>query len=488
MEDEQMNETIIENKCKPKHEPQYYRTKFFKWRQRIGFGISDYACNLAYLLVNTYLLFYYTDCAKIGAGLIGVMFVITKIFDGVTDYLVGVMIDRTNTKLGRNRPWMFFGAPVLALGMILLFCVPVNWGEPAKLAWAYVTYIIFTFGYTLVNVPMGSIVPSLSADPLERTKIVTSRTVFSNLGSLTSAAMVIPLVYFFAGGSDASNEMLAVGYRNTNIVLGIVVIIIMWLCVFNIEEVNPPLIVKREKVKGGGIGALLSDLKEVATYKPFMLLLAVVLFLFTGYYAMYGAIQYYFTYVIGDVSKMSLATSLLTITPIITQLLSSKLNQKLSKRNVMQIGAVMDLIAYVTLFFFYQNLTVVYGVIILLGLGMGFRQVMFFSMLADCVDYGEWKSRRNLAGTQGAVNGFTGKVSSALASAIISALLVWGAYDANAAAQADSALFAIRFGFAGISIITTLGCIILMCFYDLDKHYDKIKAELEQRRAKACQK
>ena len=231
-----MNEKIIPNKCILKHKPEYYNTTFFKWRQRIGFGISDYACNLAYLLVNTYLLFYYTNCAQIGAGLIGVMFVFTKIFDGVTDYLVGVMIDRTNTKMGRNRPWMFWGAPVLAIGMVLLFCVPVEWSEGAKLAWAYITYMIFSFGYTLVNIPMGTIVPSLSADALERTKIVTARTFFANLGSLTSAAMVIPMVYYFAGGQDASNAMLAVGYRNTNIVLGIIVIIIMWICVLNVEE------------------------------------------------------------------------------------------------------------------------------------------------------------------------------------------------------------------------------------------------------------
>lgn len=475
-----MNERIIENKCKLKHETSYYEKPFFKWRQRIGFGISDYACNLAYLLVNTYLLFYYTNCAGIGAAAVGFMFVVTKIFDGVTDYIVGVLIDRTNSKMGRNRPWIFFGAPVLAIGMVLLFCVPVGWGQGAKLVWAYLTYMVFSFGYTLVNIPMGTIVPSLSSDPIERTKIVTSRTVFSNLGSLTSAALVIPMVYFFAGGQDATNSMLAIGYRNTNIVLGLIVIIIMWLCVFNIEEINPPLIVENTKQKGK---SLLTDLKEVLTYKPFVLMLGMILFLFTGYYAMFGAIQYYFTYVIGDVTKMSLATSLLTITPIITQLLSSKLNQKLSKRNVMQIGAVMDLIAYIVLFFFYQNVTVVYIMIVVLGLGMGLRQVMYFSMLADCVDYGEWKSNRSLAGTQGAVNGFTGKIASALASAIISGLLVWGAYDASAATQSASALFAIRFGFAGVSIIATLISIILMCFYDLDKNYAAIKAELEKRKA-----
>ena len=476
---ENMSEQIIPNKCKLKHEANYYEKKSFKWRQRIGFGISDYACNLAYLLVNTYLLFYYTDCAMLPAAAVGVMFLLTKIFDGVTDYAVGVLIDRTNTKLGRNRPWMLFGAPVLAIGMILLFCVPTGWSTVSKLAWAYATYIIFSFGYTMVNIPMGTIVPTLSSDSVERTKIVTARTVFSNLGSLTSAAFVIPMVYFFAGGSDASNEMLAVGYRNTNIILGIIVIIIMAICVFSIEEINPPLIVKREKSATSG---LLDDLKEVLTYKPFVLMLVMIFFMFWAYYLMYGAIQYFFTYVVGDVSKMSLATSIMTITPIFTQLITPFLNQKYSKRNLMIFGSAIDLVAVIFIFLLGSNVNVVYAMLFLFGLGMGIRQVVYFSMLADCVDYGEWKSGRSLAGTQGAVNGFVGKVSSALASAAMSALLVWGNYDATAEVQSAKALFGIKLGFAGASILSTVICIIVMLFYDLDKNYQKIKDDLDKKR------
>lgn len=352
-----MSEQIIPNKCKLKHDAAFYERKAFKWRQRIGFGISDYACNLAYLLVNTYLLFYYTNCAMLPAASVGLMFAITKVFDGVTDYTVGVLIDRTNTKMGRNRPWMLFGAPVLAIGMVLLFCVPTDWSVGGKLVWAYITYIIFSFGYTMVNIPMGTIVPSLSNDAVERTKIVTARTVFSNLGSLTSAAMVIPLVYYFAGGKDASNEMLAIGYRNTNIILGIIVIIIMAICVASIEEINPPLIVKREKSATGG---LIDDLKEVFTYKPFVLMLIVILFLFWAYYLMFGAIQYFFTYVIGDVTKMSLATSIMTITPIATQLLTPMLNRKISKRNLMLIGTAIDLVAATGIYFIGSNITAIY--------------------------------------------------------------------------------------------------------------------------------
>ena len=223
-----------------KHESSYYQTTGFKWRQRIGFGISDYACNLAYLLANTYLLFYYTNCAGISAGAAGFMFVVTKFIDAVTDYVVGAMIDHTDTKMGRYRPWMLFGAPVLAVGMVLLFSVPTGWEAGAKLAWAYITYIVFSFGYTLVNIPLTPIVTALSSNPAERTKISTTRQVFANLGSLTSSLFVIPMVYFFAGSPDAAGAELASGYRNTNIVLGLIVIVIMCICVFTIVEINPP--------------------------------------------------------------------------------------------------------------------------------------------------------------------------------------------------------------------------------------------------------
>lgn len=117
---------------KLKHEPAYYETTKFKWRQRIGFGISDYACNLAYLLANTYLLFYYTNCAGLAAGAVGFRFVVTKFIDAFTDYMVGAMIDRTDTKMGRYRPWMLYGAPVLAVGMVLLFSVPTGWSRRCK--------------------------------------------------------------------------------------------------------------------------------------------------------------------------------------------------------------------------------------------------------------------------------------------------------------------------------------------------------------------
>lgn len=381
---------------KLKHEPAYYETTKFKWRQRIGFGISDYACNLAYLLANTYLLFYYTNCAGLAAGAVGFMFVVTKFIDAFTDYMVGAMIDRTDTKMGRYRPWMLYGAPVLAVGMVLLFSVPTGWSAGAKLAWAYVTYVIFSFGYTLVNIPMAPIVSSLSASATERTKISTTRTVFSNLGSLTSSLFVLPMVYFFSGSKDATGAALATGYRNTNIVLGIIVIIIMAICVFSIVEINPP-------TKSAGKSSLIKDIGSLVKNKYYIMFLGEVFFLFLGYLSMYGAMQYYYTYIVGDVSGMSLALTLLTLLAIPTMILAAYLNGKgIAKIKLIQFGAIVDCVGFAILFFT-SNGTIATASLGLIGLGFGFRSSMFFSMMPDIFDYTEWQVGRNLGGTQNAI-------------------------------------------------------------------------------------
>lgn len=470
---------------KLKHEPAYYETTKFKWRQRIGFGISDYACNLAYLLANTYLLFYYTNCAGLAAGAVGFMFVVTKFIDAFTDYMVGAMIDRTDTKMGRYRPWMLYGAPVLAVGMVLLFSVPTGWSAGAKLAWAYVTYVIFSFGYTLVNIPMAPIVSSLSASATERTKIFTTRTVFSNLGSLTSSLFVLPMVYFFSGSKDATGAALATGYRNTNIVLGIIVVVIMAICVFSIVEINPP-------TKSAGKSSLIKDIGSLVKNKYYIMFLGEVFFLFLGYLSMYGAMQYYYTYIVGDVSGMSLALTLLTLLAIPTMILAAYLNGKgIAKIKLIQFGAIVDCVGFAILFFT-SNGTIATASLGLIGLGFGFRSSMFFSMMPDIFDYTEWQVGRNLGGTQNAIQGFVNKVSSAAASAIVSALLVWGNYDA---AKLDKAMAdgisiakefpqthtAINFAFGGLALVATILSIVVLIPYDLDKKYPQIRAELNQR-------
>lgn len=447
---------------------QTYSKKFI-WRQRIGFGISDYACNLAYLMVNTYLLIFYTDVAGIPAASASIMFLITKFVDAFTDYLVGSLVDRTNTKMGRNRPWMLAGAPVLAIGMVLVFTTP-DFSVAGKIAWAYATYIIFSFGYTLVNIPMGSILPTLSADATERTKIATTRTVFSNLGSLTSASMALWLIAKLGNGDQAT------GYRNTNIVFGIMVIVILLICVASIREINlPPRTTEKSSI--------VKDFGCLIKNKPYMLMITYTFFFFLAYLGMFASIAYYFKYNVGNEMLTSVAVTLLTVIPIFSMLIAAKMNAKITKRNITILGIAIQIAGSVIAWISGGNAAIVLIGVGLLGFGMGFRSNMYFSMLADVADYGEWQSGRNLAGTQMAVNGFSNKVSSACASAIVAGLLAWGAYDGTAAVQSAKANTAISIAFIALPIVANIAGIVVMWFYDLDKKYDKVEKELKERRA-----
>lgn len=476
-----------------KHEASYYQTPAFKWRQRIGFGISDYACNLAYLVANTYLMFYYTNCAGINAAAIGVMMVVTRFIDAFTDYMVGVFIDRTDTKHGRYRPWMLAGAPVLAVGMALVFAVPVSWGGSAKLAWAFISYFIMSFGYTMVNIPMAPIVSALSPDPAERTKIATTRTVFSNLGSMTASLFTLPLIWHFAGAADAnsfnavSDAAKAVGYRNTNIILAVMVVVILLACFLMTVEINPPSKVTQQS-------SFVDDLKHIFQNKYYIILLGFTLTLFIGYFCMFGAMQYYYTYVLADPGAQPLGSTLLTVCAIPTMVVAAALNGKgISKRNLMIFGSIVDTVGYAILFLV-ANPTVATAALGLIGLGMGFRQSMYFSIMPDIFDYTEWQFGKNMGGTQNAVNGFLNKVASAISGALTSALLVWCAYEANlpqldALATAGTPIgasfptvdMAFKIAYGGVSVIACVIGILLMIPYDLDKKYAQVRADLDAR-------
>lgn len=483
-----------------KHSQEYYHSNFFKWRQRIGFGISDYACNLAFLVANTYLLFYYTNIVGLSAGVAGVMFIVTKFIDGFTDYTVGILVDHTDTKMGRCRPWMLFGAPVLAIGMVLLFSVPVEWSSGAKLAWAYGSYILFTFGYTLVNIPLAPCVTLLTPDFQERTNIMTVKQMFGKAGALTSSLFLTPLIYFFAGDSSATGSELATGYRMANVVLGVAIVIIYTICVFNIEEINVPSISskpkKKEKksigVKLAGIGR---DMKDIFKNKYFTMMVFFFFLYYVAYYGMYNSIQYYFTYVIGKPSAMSIALSCITAIPIPIFIFAAWLVSKgVGKARLLLIGGILNIIGFICMFLS-PNVTTAILSIAIYGVGCGFRSSIMFATLPDIFDFTEYQTGRSLSGIQMAVTGLGNKVGSAAASAYVSALLVWGSYNASkldgildsggtvqdiASGYPDTVL-AIKLAVCGVTLVATVLSILVMIPYDLDKKAPQIRKELAKK-------
>ena len=206
-------------------------SKSFLYRQRFGYGLGDFACNLIWQVISLYLLYFYTDVMKLDAASIATMFVVCRIIDGITDVLVGYAIDKTHSRWGKSRPWFLFGAIPFALSAFLAFTVP-DISPEGKLAYAYATYIFLSFMYTVVNIPLASILPAMTDDMNERTVLATWRKFLAFLGATIVSATALSMVHYIGKGDEV------LGFRVVMGVFGVIGTLCFFLTFALVRENN----------------------------------------------------------------------------------------------------------------------------------------------------------------------------------------------------------------------------------------------------------
>lgn len=435
------------------------------WRQRIGYGASDLACNLIWQMISLYLLYFYTDVMGLSAVAISFMFVITRVIDGITDLLVGYCIDKTNTRWGKSRPYFLFGSVPFAVFAVLAFSVP-NISLNGKLIYAYVTYIGLSLTYTIVNIPMASILPSLTDDTNERTALSTSRKFFGFLGSTIVSYSALTLVTKFGGTNEA------LGFR---IVMVIFAFIGCAIFLFTFANVRECVEVKTESA------TLSQTIKSLKENKPWKLFALNILFMWTGFFIQSSALIYYFSYNVGSKTLATTVATIMSVIPLIANFLVPSLAKRMGKRNLYIVSAGIQFIGLAIVLFADININLIIGGAVISAFGYGIKESIYFSMQADPVDYGIWKTGVNATGTLNSVNGFLGKCAQAISGGLGGALLAWGGYVGQADAQTTSALVAIKAMYIYIPMALLICSMITMKFYDLDKQYSKIKADLNAR-------
>lgn len=423
------------------------------WQQRIGYGVSDFACNLIWQMISLYLLYFYTDVMSLDAKAIAFMFVVTRFIDAGTDLLIGYCIDKTHTRWGKSRPYFLFGAVPFALFAVLAFSVP-NISPVGKLIYAYITYIGLSFMYTVVNIPMASILPSLTANTEERTSLSTSRKFFAFLGATVVSATALKLVDKLGSGNEA------LGFRIVMIIFGIAGCLLFF---FTFAAV-------KERVKTISTKATLKEsLVSLSKNKPWLIFAVNILFMWGGYFIQTSAIVYYYTTVVGSKNLSVTIATIMSIVPMLANFLVPSLAKRLGKRNLYISAAIVQLLGLVIIWLGGLNQPIIIAGAIITALGYGIKESIYFSMQADPVDYGEWKTGVNTAGSLSAINGFLGKVAQAAAGGISGLLLSWGQYSGGVAVQTAEALIAIKAMYLYIPMLMLICSIITMLFYNLTR-------------------
>lgn len=437
-----------------------------KWKTRIGYGVGDLGCNLVFSTMASYLMIFYTDVFGITAAAAGTLMLVTKIIDAFADTGMGLLVDRTKTRWGQGRPYFLIGAVPFTVFTILTFVVP-DVDMTGKLIWAYFSFTLLNIAYTVVNIPLNTIVPRLTADNHERNWLVSTRMICALIGTALVMSITTPLVNSFGQG-DAQK-----GYLLTMSLYGIAAMFIFIFTFMNTKEVVPPTVAP-------GKSSFKEDLKGLTDQS---ILFFIVNFLYFALFVIRNTtVIYYFTYNLERTDWLTFVGLFGILSGLPMLLILPWLQKRISKKNVMLLSIAIYIAGDLILYFGKSSALLLIAGLAITGLGIYGIFGVTFAIQPDVIDYSEYKKNRSISGMIAAFQGFFVKGSMGLASALIGVILNMGGYVPNAA-QTATALKYIELTFIWIPLIICIFIGITVWFYKLDGKRAEMDAELERRRA-----
>lgn len=440
--------------------------------ERFGYGVGDYAANLVYSAISAFLLVYYTNVVGASAAAAASIIAVSKIFDGVSDLLMGYIVDHTNTKYGKARPWIARLCVPLAVCTVLMFSVPSSFAGKVQIAYMFLSYnLVSTIFYTGVNVPYATLQGLMTTNQYERGLLGNFRNLLSTAGTMTVNTVVLKMTGFFGGG-DAYTQK---GWTITVAVLMIVFVILNMFTFFTCSErvTAQETGEKKERV------SFVMGVKALVKNKYWVLMSLNLFSMFFMMSSFFGSALYFTKYNMGNEGQYAMVANLLSGAQIVTLFITPFIMKKVSKRNLNMAGMAIVAVGLVL-----SGFSTDYGFIcatsIIKGIGLGCAGATMFGCLQDAITYGEWDSGFSVAGMGNAASSFCFKVGSGLGTAALGWVLTAGAFDAEKAVQQASALTAITTSFAWIPAVTSALCVVCMIFFDLDKYYGKAAADLAE--------
>jgi glycoside/pentoside/hexuronide:cation symporter, GPH family len=439
------------------------------WREKISYGVADMGFNFYWANIATFLMIYYTDVFGISAAAAAAMMFSIKIINAFTDPMIGATADRTTTRFGKFRPYLIWMAIPLACAGVLTYTTP-DLDENGKILWAYGSYLMMMVCYTCINIPYNALSGVMSNDPQERSTINGLRFIFAFAGSALVTAATPKLVRYFGQG----NEQL--GWQLTMVVWGIAASCLFIWTFLNTRERIAPAPEQKTNV--------MQDIKDLTQNRPWVVLFFLALIIMVTITLRSMTAAYYFKYYVGlpDLitafvpAYMAAAAAGAALTPIMTKFID--------KKTLMML--LMTATAILSCAFFFvskEQVQLMFALQIAMGLVLGPKSPLAFSMYADTADYNEWRTGRRATAMTFAAATFSQKLGTAVASAVIGSVLTAFSYVANAV-QSAASQNAIVLLMSFIPAIFALLAVGVMFFYNLDnKKLIEIQSDLVARKA-----
>ncbi|NWL87115.1 MFS transporter [Paenibacillus sp. 79R4] len=434
------------------------------FREKLGYGIGDFTTSLVFTVIGTFLSIFYTDIIGIAPAVIGTMMLLVRVIDGGADIVMGAIVDRTDSKHGKARPWLLWMSVPFGGSLILLFYAP-ELGPTGAIVYAYATYLLVNLIYTAINIPYGTLNALITQDPYQRSLLNIFRMTLAMAGAALITFVTMPMVNHFGGGKT--------GWFLTFLIIGALAPF-MYLITFKAtkERVKPVVAAKKVPLKRA--------LPALFRNKYWLLMVAFCLVVYIGSALTSGLNAYYAKYILENpdlVGPLGLASLL----PMLIGIpLTAPLVKRFGKRNTALSASVLGMIGIAIIMIDPYNFNVILIGTVVKALFMAPLVGTMFAMLADTIEYGEWKTGIRSEGLVYSAGSFGTKVGSGLGGAAVGWSLAFGGYDGTLANQSGQAIEVIKMVYLYAPLVISILAILILYVYQLDKKFPAIIQELKE--------
>lgn len=441
---------------------------------RLAYGSGDVACNIVFGMISTLLTLFYTDYVGISPAMVGMVMLVSRVFDGSSDVIMGILVNKTKSKWGKARPYILWMAVPYAISAVLLFCIP-HTTPMVQAIYMFVTYnLATTVLYTAINVPYGTLSTLMTRSSHERDLLSIFRMAMSPFGKIIAVTFTLPLVKVFGNDQSAWIKVMSIW--------AVVAILLLVFCFVKCEEKVEVKVTQEQKIPfSKSIKALVSNIYFWATLGLWTVTCVHATIVGTD-------LPYYCKYILHNDDWMySVLFTAEIIVMILGAMICPFLLNRWNKRNISLAGCILAVAAHVAFLLNPGSFSWALITSIVRAFGEAPLVALVFGMMGDVIEYGQWKNhmRQESLVFGGGSLGF--KIGTGVTSALMTGMLTASGYVTSSqgtAVQPQSALDTILNLYKFGPIIVWAIAVVILVFYKLDEKIPMIMEELAEREAK----
>ena len=462
---------------------------YLKWYNKIGYGSGDIAGNVIYALLSAFVMIFLTDTVGMNAGIIGSLIAASKLLDGVSDIFFGVLIDKTSTKMGKARPWMFYGYFGCAICLVAIFCIPANISAFARYTWFFVAYTVLNAGfYTANNIAYSALTALITKNNQERVEMGSIRFMFAFGTSMLIQTITVSFVAAFGGGAGA--------WRTVAIIYAVVGLISNTISVMSVRELSPEELAGNEinpvvydkQIKEGELEQVAEELKgeaqtgeekyslgaafKLLVQNKYYLMIVVSYLLMQIYSATLNMGIYFMSYVLKNANLLGVFSWAINIPMIVGLLMTPMLVQKwggmfrLNKMGYIigSLGRILVVVAG-----YMGSVPLMLASTAIAALGMSPLQGNMNALIATCSEYTYLTTGKRVDGTMYSCTSFGTKVGGGIGTAVAGWLLASSGYVGGAEVQSAACMNMLHILYLWIPMVLTILITLILRGLNVEK-------------------